>query len=414
MKSFLARSHAGALLTFSLSLVVVSAVACGGTGTNLFGTGGAGGASASGTTSTGTASTSSGAGATSTSSSTGTDGTSSTGTAGTSSGGGAATTSSGGGAATTSSGAMTTSTTTSSGSVGCQAGYVCVDPDPGNGAFGYFYVNETMLPSNVPPPACPANLTAHTDFTTPAGPAQCTACSCGALEGAACSPPDMTCWSGSITCGGAAAGTDWTPALQDGMCDMPANLLNGANQLSCKITAAAMVTNQGSCAPSGGTFPNQGSWQTRVDACGVDQAAGSCGSGQVCIPQGSGDPGESLCVRYDGMSVCPAGWTKAIVAYPNATDTRACTACTCGDGATCGDSHYTFYDTANCTSASASGSINVGANLSNQCTDVTSEINQPSWSAKATLPQAHGQCPPGGGQPTGVVTPENPITYCCQ
>jgi hypothetical protein len=296
--------------------------------------------------------------------------------------------------------------------MGCAAGYVCVDDDPA-GWSGHYYVTETMLPAP-PPPGCPPNLSATTSHEDPAGPAQCTACACGPIQGASCAPPTLTCWAGSTNCGGNGNGTDWTPALADGMCHTPSNLLNGQSQLSCKITAPAMVTSQGSCEPSGGMMTNPGSWQTRVDACGTDQSAGSCGAGKVCVPQGSGDPNESLCVLMLGVNSCPAGWTKQIVSYSHVTDTRACTDCACGDGASCGDSHYTFYDTATCTSASAGGSINVGSNASMQCTDVSSEISQPMWSAKGTLPQVHGQCPASGGQPTGSVTPSGPFTYCCQ
>ena len=117
---------------------------------------------------------------------------------------------------------------------------------------------------------------------------------------------------------------------------------------------------------------------------------------------------------FGSQVTCPAGWTKTIVIYEHVTDTRACTACSCGDGATCGDSHYTFYDTATCTSAAANGAIDVGANGSTACTDVTADIDQQSWSAKATLPLVHGNCPASGGQPTGTVTPSGPSTYCCQ
>jgi hypothetical protein len=296
--------------------------------------------------------------------------------------------------------------------VGCQAGYVCVDSAPPGGAAGYYYITQTALPGGAAAP-CPANLMARTDYEDPAGPAQCTACTCGAIQGGTCSPPALTCWSGSTTCGG--TGTDWTVALESGACETPTNLLNGANQLSCKVTGAAMVTTPGSCTPSTVTFPNQGAWGTRVDACGVDQASGSCGAGQVCIPQGPTAANESLCVRYDGVVTCPAGWTTtSLTAYANADDTRACSACTCGDGSTCGDSHYTFYDTGTCTTTGTGGSVNVGSNATNGCTDVTAEIAQNAWSAKATLPAVHGTCPPGGGQASGSVMPQNPVTYCCQ
>jgi hypothetical protein len=207
---------------------------------------------------------------------------------------------------------------------------------------------------------------------------------------------------------------DWGSSFQPGMCETPADLPSVGSTLSCKVTGAAQVTNPGSCTASAVSFPNTSPFQTRVDLCSTAQTAGACGAGKVCIPQGSGAAGESLCVQYDSVAACPAGWDTAITVYSSFDDTRTCSACTCGDGAMCGDSHYTFYDTSTCTSNSANGAINVGANGSNACTDVSSDVSKPNWSARVTTPQVHGNCPPGGGQPMGMVTTHAPYEYCCQ
>jgi len=380
MKSFLCPRPTRFLSSLTLPVLVASVVAsvvgCGGTGADtLFGSGGA---------SAGTATTASNSSSGATSSS-GTAGTTSSGTAGT-----------------------TSSSSTSSGSGGsvaaCQAGYTCVDADPA-GWTGHYYVTETALPAAAAP-ACPANLTAHTDHTGPAGAAQCTACTCGALQGAACAPPDLTCYAGSTTCAGTA--TDLTVQLENGACDKPALPGVVVLQASCKLTSPATVSAAGTCAPSATDFPNKQSWATRIDACGADTSAGACGAGKVCVPDGSGAAGESLCIRQDGTATCPAGWTKVIQGYGSSTDTRACGACTCGGGdTTCVDSHYTFYSSASCTTNPAMGSTSVA---SAQCTDVSADLG----GARATLPTAKGNCPAGGGAATGAVTPLNPFTYCCQ
>lgn len=363
----------------STLLLAASSAACGGVaGTDqLFGSGGAG--TTSGAAGSGAGTTTSGT----TTSGTTTSGTTTTGT--------------------------TTSGTTTSGMGGCQTGFTCVDADP-PGWTGHYYVSEVQLPAPAPP-ACPAGLTARTDHASPAGAAQCTACSCGNLQGAACSPPALTCWINSTTCNGGQS-IDLTQFYQDGACHSTAVTGGGGVPFSCKLTSAPMVIAPGGCAPSTSDFPNKVSWQQRVDACGADQASGACGTGKVCVPQGPGAAGESLCIRSDGMAACPAGWPKAIVAYANATDTRACSGCACGGpGTTCGDAHYTFYTQPQCVAAGTTGVAQVN---SSNCTDLTPEVTQNMGSAKATLPVAKGSCAASGGTATGSVTPQNPVTYCCK
>jgi len=376
-----------------LTLGTLAASACGGTGAadRLFGGGGT--APASTSTDTGATTSSTGTAATSSGTASTTSGALSSGTAAT------------GAAATASS---STGASTGTGTTGpCQAGYACVDDDPPGGNFGgHYYVTETALPAQDAPP-CPAGLAARTEFEAPSGPAQCTTCTCGGT----CTPPVLTCWPGSEKCDGGGS-ADWTSALEDGACHDPTSLLGNNDRLSCKITAPAMPIPSGSCKPSSVDFPNKQTWQTRIDACGGNGSAGSCGAGKVCIPVGASTTGASFCVRSDGDLPCPAGWDKAIHGYRDGTDTRTCTACSCGAGdTTCGDGGYTFYDAPLCVAASATDSAAVSAM---QCTDLSTEIAAGMGSAQATVPKPKSTCPAGGGAAIGVVTPGNPITYCCQ
>ena len=368
MRPFLSLPPPHVLSTLSLALLAAAAPACGGIGSTdpLFGNGGAG--------------------ATTSSSSSGTVTTSSSGSTTSSSG-----------------------TSTSSGSAGCQAGFTCVDADPA-GWTGHYYVTEVALPAGAAP-ACPAGLTARTDHASPEGAAQCTACSCGNLQGALCAPPTLDCWVGTTTCNQGNP-INLTQFYQDGQCHSTAVPNGGGTPFSCKLTSAPQVVAPGSCTPSTTDFPNKASWQQRIDACGADAPSGTCGANKVCVPQAPGTPGESLCIRVDGAMACPAGWPKAISGYADATDTRACSSCSCGvPGTTCGDSHYTFYTQPNCMAAGTTGIQTVS---SSNCADVTAEVTQNMGSAKATLPAAKGSCQASGGAPTGSVTPLKPVTYCCK
>lgn len=291
----------------------------------------------------------------------------------------------------------------------CQAGFHCVDAEPAGGWKGHFYVTATTLPAPAAAP-CPPDLQANGgEFATPAGPAQCSACSCGALQGAACSAPGIACFPNSTSCMGTPQ--DWTPAVKDGACHKP-SVPAITFSLSCKLTSAPAVVAAGSCAPSPVDFPNKAPFQQRIDACGTDKVGGGCPSGKVCVPKGSGGPTESLCVRQDGAKACPAGWTQTIGGYTGAADTRSCDACACGaPGTGCTGGSYTFFDLDQCMAGGNDNPIPVG---SSTCADVSALLDSFSWSVQGQLPMPKGSCPASGGAPTGSVQPTQPFTYCCK
>ena len=292
----------------------------------------------------------------------------------------------------------------------CQVAYTCVDADP-PGWNGHFYVHETTFTAPAAAP-CAADLTPFTDFEDPAGAAQCDACTCGAPQGASCSPPPIQCSGNSTNCGGNPQ--DWTSALKDGACDKPTNLAGNAFFLSCKLTGTSAVTAPGQCTPSASDFSNKGSWQQRIDVCGTDKAGGGCGAGKVCVPKASGaSVNESVCVRHDGLMACPAGYAQSVQGYGSASDSRACSACSCGGpGTTCSAGSYTFYDLDACATAGQSDNpVTIG---STACSNVSTLLDQGSWSVQASLPVPSGSCPASGGAPVGSVQPSQPVTYCCK
>jgi hypothetical protein len=290
----------------------------------------------------------------------------------------------------------------------CNAGFECVAPFPG-GWTGYFRVREAPFPEASPPPCPPGTEAAPPLFAGPAGDAQCSACACGDVQGASCGVAALTCWSGSPTCSGNS--NDWTGALADGDCHKPNMLLGFNNQLSCKLDGESKVLGAGSCPPSGGTVANATPWEKQIDACSAAKAGKGCSNGQACIPRGSDAPGESLCVKKDGDKACPDGWTATTVhAFTAGTDTRACTACSCGDpGTTCSATSYTFHDFNNCADNDDPITVDSGS-----CTSVSSLLDGLTWSANATLPQPSGACEPKGGDPTGKMQADGPVTFCCK
>lgn len=297
----------------------------------------------------------------------------------------------------------------------CQPGFECVEQAPA-GWTGPLRVNEMALPAPMPG-ACADGLAPEMYFAGPAGPAQCSACTCGALMGASCSAPSMMCWTGVNNCMNILGGTDWTPSLQNAACNKPVNLLNFQGTLSCSITMPGTPLQKGSCAPSVSDFPNKETWQSQVSACKIAEIGGGCGGGQVCIPKAPNPtPTESVCIKQDGASKqCPAGYTKAVDAFAGGTDTRACSGCACGDSNLDCSGSYTFYDLDNCAAGGSDPPITID---SNQCKSVSVliENNNPNstWSVSTDNSVAQASCPASGGQPTGSVNTQGPVTFCCK
>ena len=283
----------------------------------------------------------------------------------------------------------------------CTEGFTCVDA-PEGWSLAWTTTEATAPASCKGPP--PEEL-----FTDPAGAAECAACTCGDLEGAACGSPGLACYAGNGGCFGDA--DNWTGVFQNGACAKPTNLLDFTNQLSCRLSGAAAVTAPGSCPPSVSDFPNKEPFGGRVLACDAKVSAGGCGAGSACVAKPAAAT-ESLCLRQKGEQTCPDGFTQ-IVSYTSATDTRACSTCACESEVTCTGGRYVFHDPDMCMPPGAGHSQPINVD-SNTCRNVSGQLDSGSWSAEAQPAMADGSCTPTGGAPTGELTLEGAITFCCQ
>lgn len=291
--------------------------------------------------------------------------------------------------------------------------YECVDAAP-EGWTGPFRVTQSDLP--VPAPIqCDGGASPETFFSEPADLAECSACSCGDVQGASCSPGGITCWTGSTTCMGINA-QDLTAAVQGAACSKPGNQLGTTFQLSCSLTAPAAVTQNGSCEPSAVDFPNKAKFGKEVDACPLPTSGGGCGAGKTCVPKGT-DTTQSMCVRQDGETKqCPSGFSQIVQAYADADDTRGCADCSCGDAATaCAGGSYNFHDLDGCQNG---GDAPIAIN-SSACDNVTPALDAQStatasWGIETIPATPTGTCAPQGGQPTGQLNLQGPVTFCCK
>jgi hypothetical protein len=284
--------------------------------------------------------------------------------------------------------------------------FECVDEAPA-GWEGFFRVNTTPY-SNDMPSMCPDGSAPTTYFDTP-NPGDCSACSCGAWENASCTAPPIACYNQSNSCGGNTL-LDLSQLVADGSCfDVPG--IGMSPPRSCKLTGNAAVADMGACQPSGGELMFSEPWMNRDDVCGQAIGGGKgCGNKKACVPKGDGDYNGPICVRKTGMNMCPQLFPNAVEVATGGTDDRACAACQCAvSGVTCSGGAYTVYDQDAC------GGVTATVNSMN-CVDVMQLLDGNSGSIEATeLPQAAGgTCAQSGGEPTGSVTPDDTVTYCCK
>ncbi|MDC0749180.1 hypothetical protein [Polyangium mundeleinium] len=283
----------------------------------------------------------------------------------------------------------------------CTAGFTCVDEAPSGWSYAWTAEGDT------PPPSCGNGPAPEELFTDPAGAAACSACTCGDLQGAACSMPGLQCHPNSNSCFG--GGESWTSAFQNGAtCVKPTDLLGFAGLLSCRLNGSAMVTTPGICPPSASDFQNKEPFAGRILACAAKTSNGGCGAGAACAPKPAMDT-ESLCIRQEGDHACPDGFSQ-VVSYKSATDTRACSACSCAPPTTCTGGQYRFFDYDMCTE----GGDNPIAVDSNTCRNVGASLDSNTWSIQQVLATPSGVCTATGGQPIGELSPEGAVTFCCK
>ncbi len=243
-------------------------------------------------------------------------------------------------------------------------------------------------------PACPGGAPA-TAFTTRSGLTAADAtcgCSCAA-------PPSgtMSCGTGTLRTSGSMCLTigSTIATFANGECRSLPGLPSSGNW----TLSRPAFTSTGACAPSPATTVPPVVWDASHRACGFGTPT-ACGASSVCVP--SRAAGQRLCVYVDGDAACPSGFPDLVSTADDATDTRGCSACTCG---------------------SVSGSCGGAVDIANGCpgTILTARVSvagcvaaSPTTGVSGTATfTASGACPPSSPAPTGGVVPTTPRTVCC-
>jgi hypothetical protein len=290
----------------------------------------------------------------------------------------------------------------------CAAGLECVPALPTDWQ-AFARANSAAFP-DVTGALCPDSGAPDTYFDTPTNAAAvCDACSCGAPTGQICDYPTFNFYNNSTQCNGGQGVGSWD--YQDGICGAINTTFTNGNASAAMVDTSDLVA-AGSCAASGGAATLPAPWTNQVAVCTLAVAAGECGVGNVCVPEGSAGYTGPTCVVRDGDHPCPAAFPNLMngaTAYAGETDTRACSSCACAApaGTACSNGSYTVMDNNSCNGTSVTYS-------DTSCHDVSGLFNDSTGSAVTVqgVPSG-GSCATSGGMPVGAVMPNAPVTICC-
>lgn len=262
---------------------------------------------------------------------------------------------------------------------------VCVPPLPSGWTFVAY--DRAFRPS------CSTGYGTPTDVEEglSAGAATC-ACTC-ATAAPSCSSIAVTAGdAGTNGCNNQTTQTVTT----DGGCTSMAALTTQGEKMSATVTPTG-----GGCTPDASVSVPAVSYAYQGRICEpLGAPGGGCDAG-VCFPPPSP---YGLCVYQAGAVACPTGYPVQYGVGSTVTDTRGCSACTCGyDGGTCGG-NVTFYTGTTCNLQSQT------ITADGTCQAVTNQT----FKGFQYAPSATGaSCTPSATTPTGDAGFADLATVCC-
>jgi hypothetical protein len=277
----------------------------------------------------------------------------------------------------------------------CPSTHTCVPEAPQD------WVGPLALfssPSDQGPPACVGDYGTnqgdfHADLEPGAASCQCT---CDPAQGIQCTGSANVCFYSNSLCIQACTGNN-TPIPSAGAGCTPI----GFSSSSTAVVTPPAPSAIGSCLANANHVLPTPTWATDLRACGGAAAEPTgCDAGQLCAPL---TPGASkMCLLHAGDVACPnAFFAEKHVGFESFTDTRSCSACSCGTAnSVCGGT--VNFTQMNCSilvsKVSGCGPKNVGSAVPD---------------AAKYAPAPSGTCPPAGGQLSGSVNPQTAVTFCC-
>lgn len=270
-------------------------------------------------------------------------------------------------------------------------GFTCAAVPPG--WIGITVLYDGVQTSQSCPADFPMQVYTGTRNLKPA-PAKCSMCTC--TTATTCTASTLDEWTGPVCSTGKSS-------------DMqPAGCFKVMGGAPLSYSAAPPAATTPACMSAGGDPDTTINWGEHGVACAPAKVGGGCGTSEVCAPKPSGAPfGNKLCIYQTGDQMCPANWPtkRTYVDGGKTTDTRACTACSCGQpmGGSC-TATTTLYNDGACNNA-----INM---VPNDGTCIAA-VGQPN-SGQVVVNTMDATCVASGGVASGtLVAGTNVTTFCC-
>ncbi len=302
----------------------------------------------------------------------------------------------------------TTDTSETSGPESCGGGAgLCVAiPDQWAGPVAVAEANPGVTPDCA---GLEETVTASASLDAPT--ATC-ACECDAAEGASCADALLAAYGEDAACG---SDTVFTQVIDMGPGD-PCNFMpSGGSTGEPPVMAAshwtlATTSTGGTCSPQPTVDIPPASYLRTVSGCAANELEMACDGDTSCF-EAPGDPfAAGLCVWRSGAHECPAGdfAVRSVHNRGALVDERACSECSCGDASgSCPTSEAQLYDGYYCNGTG----IPIGTACTEAC--VVAGCETYAVSSTLTIGAAEATCPPTGGELTGELVEQDPVTFCC-
>jgi hypothetical protein len=261
-----------------------------------------------------------------------------------------------------------------------------------------------FYPPQSTPPAC-GSVTSF--YTLTGAAATCSACSCAAPTGGMCAQPLVTFYADS-TC---QTQCD-QKALVSGTCVPPV--------CGTSFTIGESIAQGGSCVATGGSPSVPAATALGGTAClpAAPLSAATCGTGQLCLPTSPNPAAPRICVMSKGSATsCPGAPYKVgpEIYYTDptqVTDTRGCSACSCGgpDGAACSFNPLQNLTNLRYDSMCQLPTVAPPFSIPTACQSLMND----GFQLNGTFRLQPGMCPATGGDPMGTATiPMGQATSIC-
>ena len=220
-------------------------------------------------------------------------------------------------------------------------------------------------------------------------------CACGPAQNIVCNSPATLCYTTQF-CNTLCTQTVSIPA--SGACT---NIPFSGDWVGMQ---SPPPNDPGSCTAQANHRLATAGFALKAQACdGATTTSEGCGAGTVCAPRPTASF-ERLCIAQPGDVECPAGgFAEKNLVHTGFEDSRDCGPCSCEPAtSTCGGDVTLAQDFQSVPCGAAVVSIPAGG------------CGQKGSSNQAIYdPDPSGSCAPSGGAPSGSVTTNGTVTFCC-